>query len=60
MTAKWYLGDQADSLEGVDVNGNAGKDGQIAWTCDLASQRKVELSLAWEVSAPSQVDLVGL
>ncbi|KAJ2925288.1 hypothetical protein H1R20_g11833, partial [Candolleomyces eurysporus] len=47
-----------------DINGSGwhlGRDGQIAWIFSgLASQQKVDLSLAWEVSAPSQVVVFGL
>ncbi|KAJ3536370.1 hypothetical protein NMY22_g6066 [Coprinellus aureogranulatus] len=61
VTAKWYTGEQGDdNLNAAGASGYAGKDGQIAWMCDLASQKRVELSLAWEVSAPSQVPLIGL
>lgn len=60
VVAKWYLGEQTDGVEATNAGGNAGKDGQLVWTCNLASQRKAELSLAWEVSAPSQANVVGL
>ena len=59
VVASWHAENEVEGL-GLDVNGNVGKDGHLAWTCKLASQKKVELSLAWEVSAPSQADLVGL
>lgn len=60
VVAKWYPGEQVDDSEGTEGSANAGKDGQVAWMCDLTSQKKVDLLLAWEVSAPSQVDLAGL
>jgi Domain of unknown function (DUF4139) len=37
-----------------------GKDGKIKWTCDLAPQEKVTLSLEYEVSAPAGVTFVGI
>ncbi|TEB35240.1 hypothetical protein FA13DRAFT_1788813 [Coprinellus micaceus] len=59
VVALWHAENEVEGL-GLDVNGNAGNDGHLAWTCKVASLKKVELSLAWEVSAPSQVALVGL
>ncbi|KAJ2913772.1 hypothetical protein MD484_g6639, partial [Candolleomyces efflorescens] len=56
ITAQW------EGANDVDGSGwHLGRDGQIAWMFSgLASQQKVDLSLAWEVSAPSQVVVYGL
>ncbi|KAF6751361.1 hypothetical protein DFP72DRAFT_1137934 [Ephemerocybe angulata] len=58
IVAQWYSG--PDAHEGSGDGVFLGKNGQIAWSCKLPLQKKEELSLAWEVSAPSLSTVVGL
>ena len=37
-----------------------GKEGNIKWTCELAPEERVTLSLEYKVSAPAGVTLAGI
>ncbi|KAF8901316.1 hypothetical protein CPB84DRAFT_1679836 [Gymnopilus junonius] len=54
VTASWY-----DSNNSGDIAA-LGKDGKLKWVCALASQKKLNLLLQWEVSFPAQTVVLGL
>ncbi|KAJ2920688.1 hypothetical protein H1R20_g16407, partial [Candolleomyces eurysporus] len=55
VVAQWYGADEeATNAEYL------GKDGKVQWLCSLPSQKKVDLTLQWEVSVPKEVVVVGL
>jgi len=53
VNAQWHSG-------GGEGDPALGKDGKIKWTCELAPQEKVTLSLEYTVSAPAGVTLAGI
>ena len=53
VNAQWHS-------DGGEEDPALGKDGNIKWTCELAPQEKVTLSLEYEVSAPAGVTLAGI
>jgi len=59
ITAQWYFNEDAE--DDKDAWENAGMDGRLAWICSIPAQKKVEFSLAWDVTAPSQTaEIEGL
>ncbi|KAJ2918890.1 hypothetical protein MD484_g1484, partial [Candolleomyces efflorescens] len=55
VVAQWYGADEeSTSTEYL------GKDGKVQWLCSLPSQKKVTLTLQWEVSVPKEAVVVGL
>ena len=55
VIAQWADADQLD----VDLEA-LGKDGKFEWICSLASQKKLNLNIAWEVNFPQRSDVSGL
>ncbi|KAF5374163.1 hypothetical protein D9615_008847 [Tricholomella constricta] len=55
VVAQWEGADEPD----VDLEG-LGRDGKLNWVCAVPPQGKVELFLSWEVTAPSETQIVGL
>ncbi|KAJ2922103.1 hypothetical protein H1R20_g14982, partial [Candolleomyces eurysporus] len=55
VVAQWYGADE----ETTNVE-YLGKDGKVQWLCSLPSQKKVDLTLQWEVSVPKEAVVVGL
>jgi hypothetical protein len=55
VVAQWEGADE----QGFDME-NLGKDGKFNWVCSVPAQGKVNLLLAWEVSAPVRTTVVGL
>ena len=55
VIAQWADADQPD----VDLEA-LGKDGKFEWICSLASQKKLNLNIAWEVNFPQRSDVSGL
>lgn len=54
VTAFWH--DPSDTGDIAAL----GKDGKLKWVCSLASQKKLNLLLQWEVSFPAQTVVIGL
>ena len=55
VIAQWEGADEP----GFDME-SLGKDGKFNWVCSIPAQGKVNLLLAWEVSAPARTTVVGL
>ncbi|KAF9465723.1 hypothetical protein BDZ94DRAFT_299259 [Collybia nuda] len=55
VIAQWYEADEP----GVDPT-SLGKDGKFNWVCSVPAQKKINLALQWEVSAPVGANIVGL
>ena len=55
VIAQWEGADE----QGFDME-SLGKDGKFNWVCSIPAQGKINLSLAWEVSAPVRTNVAGL
>lgn len=57
VTAKWDYG--CEEEENLDV-ASLGKDGKVNFFCALPAQGKSNLTLQWEVSAPTKTKIAGI
>ncbi|KAF9465724.1 hypothetical protein BDZ94DRAFT_1214090 [Collybia nuda] len=55
VVAQWHGADEP----GVDT-ASLGRNGKLNWVCSVPAQKKINLVLQWEVSAPVGGNIVGL
>lgn len=53
--SQWSGADEPDSNEEM-----LGEDGKFDWICSIPSQKKVDLFLRYDVTAPPRTDIIGL
>ncbi|GLB45327.1 putative mucoidy inhibitor A [Lyophyllum shimeji] len=61
VVASWAGADgENDGASGEEEQSAVGRDGKIAWVCQVPPQGKVELALKWEVVVPTKTDVLRL